>query len=153
MCGLVTAWIPCLSYVPLCLFPPGVRFRSCTSSSSTSCAMALTVEGTSPGLNSPFVCSANSRATIAAVSPDLIYRKREREMYVGILILFSLSLDGRISGWTNGFIDLWFSLFSDLLSVVQRKPFHITVKLQSSSHFTHTCTLTAHLHTHMQHYF
>ena len=50
--------------------PPGVRFLSWTSSSSTSCAMARTVDGTSPGRRSPLVCSASSLATIAAVSPE-----------------------------------------------------------------------------------
>ncbi|TNN61190.1 hypothetical protein EYF80_028575 [Liparis tanakae] len=50
--------------------PPGVRFLSWTSSSSTSWAMARTVDGTSPGRRSPLVCSASSLATIAAVSPE-----------------------------------------------------------------------------------
>lgn len=56
--------------------PPGVRFLSWESSSSTSWAMARTVEGTSPGRRRPLVCSASSLATIAAVSPD---RSWERE--------------------------------------------------------------------------
>lgn len=50
--------------------PPGVRFLSWTSSSSTSWAMARTVDVTSPGRRSPLVCSASSLATIAAVSPE-----------------------------------------------------------------------------------
>lgn len=50
--------------------PPGVRFLSWESSSSTSWAMARTVDGTSPGRRRPLVCSASSLATIAAVSPD-----------------------------------------------------------------------------------
>lgn len=51
-------------------FPPGVRFLSWTSSSSTSWAMARTVDGTSPGCRGPLVCSASSLKTIAAVSPE-----------------------------------------------------------------------------------
>lgn len=51
-------------------FPPGVRFLSWTSSSSTSWAMARTVDGTSPGCSGPLVCSASSLKTIAAVSPE-----------------------------------------------------------------------------------
>ena len=64
---------PCSTLVRLraaLSLPPGVRFLSWTSSSSTSWAMARTVEGTSPGRSSPLVCSASSLATIAAVSPE-----------------------------------------------------------------------------------
>lgn len=50
-------------------------------------------------------------------------------MGVFLLILCSLSLDGKISGGTNCFIDLQFCLFTDLLSATHRKPFHIIVML------------------------
>lgn len=69
---ICTNW-PCGTLVRLraaLSLPPGVRFLSWESSSSTSWAMARTVDGTSPGRRRPLVCSASSLATIAAVSPD-----------------------------------------------------------------------------------
>lgn len=59
-------------------FPPGVRFRSWTSSRSTSWIMALTVKVMSPAWRLLLVCSASSLAITAAVSPAFIW-KRERE--------------------------------------------------------------------------
>lgn len=77
---------PVLSPVALTLFklraalsfPPGVRFRSCTSSRLTSWTMADTEYAMSPAYRWFLVCSASSRAMLAAISPDFICRGESR---------------------------------------------------------------------------
>lgn len=59
-------------------FPPGVRFRSCTSSKFTSWTMADTEYAMSPAYKWFFVCSASSRAMLAAISPDFICNEESR---------------------------------------------------------------------------
>lgn len=58
--------------------PPGVRFLNCTSRRSTSWTMAFTVKVMSPAWRLRLVCSANSLAMTAAVSPAFSCKKRTK---------------------------------------------------------------------------